>query len=100
MDLIKKVKRSIVSVARPREFFGFEEGLHDSAVKVKPLGVSRKGTQCRGVPLVRGVDCFKVRGEVFKRVVAHVWNYILPGDSSRTNCEGWLGGAGSYEPFV
>lgn len=100
MDLVEKAKRSVVSVARAREFFGFEEGLHDSAVKVKPLGVSRKGTQSLGIPLVRGVDCFKVRGEVFKRVVAHVLNYILPGDSSRTNCEGLLEGADSYEPFV
>ena len=100
MDLVKKIKRSVVSVARLREFFCFEEGLHDSAVKVKPLGVSRKGTQCLGVPLVRGVDCFKVRGEVFKRVVAHVLNCILPGDSSRTNCEGWLGDADSYEPVI
>lgn len=78
MNLVEKAKRGIVSVARPREFFGFEEGLHDSAVKVKPLGVSRKGSQCRGVPLVRGVDCFEVRGEVVKGVVAHVSNRSPP----------------------
>ena len=78
MNLVEKAKRGIVSVARPRELFGFEEGLHDSAVKVKPLGVSRKGSQCRGVPLVRGVDCFEVRGEVVKGVVAHVSNRSPP----------------------
>lgn len=78
MNLIKKAKRGIISVARPREFFGFEEGLHDSAVKVKPLGVSRKGSQCRGVPLVRGVDCFEVRREVGKGVIAHVSNRSPP----------------------
>jgi len=78
VNLVEKAKRGIVSVARPREFFGFEEGLHDSAVKVKPLGVSRKGSQCRGVPLVRGVDCFEVRSEVVKGVVAHVSNRSPP----------------------
>ena len=78
MNLIKKAKRGIISVARPREFFGFEEGLHDSAVKVKPLGVSRKGSQCRGVPLVRRVACFEVRREVAKGVIAHVSNRSPP----------------------
>ena len=78
MDLVEKAKRSVVSLARVREFFGFEEGLHDSAVKVKPLGVSRKGSQCRGVPLVRRVDCFEVRGEVAKGVIAHVSNRSPP----------------------
>lgn len=78
MNLVEKAKRGIVSVARPREFFGFEEGLHDSAVKVKPLGISRERHERRGVPLVRGVDCFEVRGEVVKGVVAHVSNRSPP----------------------
>lgn len=100
MNLIEKEDGSVVGVASTSEFFGLEEALDDPSMEVEPLCVSRERYERRGVPLVRRVECFEVRGEIFKRVVAHMQNYILPEDSSRTNCESWLGGAGSYEAFV
>lgn len=80
MNLVEKAKRGVVSVARASEFFGFEEGLHDSGVEVEPLGVFCEGYECRGELLVRGVECFEVRGEVFKGAVAHVSNRSPPED--------------------
>lgn len=78
MDLVKKFERSIVGTARPREFFGFEEGLHDSGVKLKPRIFSCERCECPNVPLVFVGDCFEVRGKVFKGVVAHVSNRSPP----------------------
>ena len=83
MNLIEKEDGSIVGVASTSEFFGLEEALDDSSMEVEPLGVSRERYERRGVPLVRRVECFEVRGEIFKRVVAHKTNRsLLEGNST------------------
>lgn len=78
MNLVEKLKRCRVCIGRLCKFFGFEEGLHDSGVKVEPCIVSCKRRECPDVPLVFVGDCFEVRGEVFKGVVAHVSNRSPP----------------------
>lgn len=74
MDLVEKVERSVVGTARPCEFFGFEKGVHDSGVKLKPRIFACERCECPNVSLFFVGDCFKVRSEVVKGVIAHVSN--------------------------
>lgn len=78
MDLVKKFERSIIGTARPREFFGFEKGVHDSGVKLKPRIFSCERCECPNVPLLFVRDCFEVRREVVEGVIAHVSNRSPP----------------------
>ena len=77
MNFVKKIEGSAVSIACAGEFFCLEERLHDLCVEVKPFPIPCERCECTDVSFVFVGNCFEVRGEIFKGVVAHVSNRSL-----------------------
>ena len=80
MNLVKKIEGGAVSIACAGEFFCLEERLHDLGVEVKPCRVPCERCECTDVSFIFVGNCFEVRGEIFKGVVAHMSNRSLSGD--------------------